>query len=647
MAKPDSSKLNQIIDDCETGMWSVAADWLQNKCFAHLLQYTTGTGDRNLVELTPRVKDSRRITVSLWGDRRRTLIAKMTAQQPIPVVTPVSSSSEDRSVARESEHLVADFWRTHQLARELDYSAQDAVDCGGYWWQIIWDPTKGDKMQVPRQDPSDLSVQEPEFDEVPTGDLCVGFVSNFEMRVDPTATRLDQARWLARVHYLSVSEIMQRWGKTVSADMQGSRPGLMAGIDWLLNPQKTMAQDIARVLEFWQKPTPDYPKGFYAVASSSEMLYYNKELPDGEFPFEYGEFDPDCDNFYGSTPLSAARRPQAELNAALSMLSDGRARGGHGAWLQPRGCAMDTPTGRPMEVLGYNDNSGKPDFIEPRPVAPQVIEILSIFDSMIGRTTGVTDSDDTTSGRDRLYAAEQDNTKLGPALRSLHAFLKRVAAKMLRTWQRNATFDMTYAVSDPNQQSDVRTFSAKKIRFRDVDMSIDSALPLNRQARREQIIQYMQVGLIDQAQAKRMLEFGDTGDVVGTANLDRERARNENTLLYVGPVAVRQWEDHAIHLEEHLSEMKQARAYEQFDQNANIAQVFDQHCDEHRYYLQVSLGMGLTNPAEQSNNGAGSVGQMADVPAANASNAMLPIDAPVSSRDNQALGVINAQNQAA
>jgi hypothetical protein len=140
-----------------------------------------------------------------------------------------------------------------------------------------------------------------------------------------------------------------------------------------------------------------------------------------------------------------------------------------------------------------------------------------------------------------------------------------------------------------------------------------------------------------------MLEFGDVEDVVGTANLDRERARNENTLLYVSPVLVREWEDHAIHLEEHLSEMKQARAYDAFDQNPNVQAAFEQHCAEHRFYIQAALGIGLTSGPPGADNGGG-VGRMADVPAANASNATVPVQSDVTDRDNAALGVINARS---
>ena len=214
---------------------------------------------------------------------------------------------------------------------------------------------------------------------------------------------------------------------------------------------------------------------------------------------------------------------------------------------------------------------------------------------------------------------------------------------LFRSYRDNSEFDILYSVSDSNAESDVRAFSARKIKYSAVEMSIDSALPLNRQAKREQVLMFYQSGLIDKSQSLKMMEFGDIEDALGTSNLDRERARNENLMLTVQAVGVEEFEDHAAHLEEHLAEMKQEKWYLLDD---SLKNNFRMHINLHRQFIQAQLGQGpapqspLTGGGGNTNN---SVGAMAEVPAENASNSTLPISAPVTERDNAALGIINGR----
>lgn len=643
---PSAGEITQWMRKCETGLLPIATDWLQNKLFSKGLQYLASAGDHTIM-LAPVPQNAKRITVNVFADKRRTLISKFTAQQPIPVVTPATSSSDDRASARECEHLLRWVWRKLELSRELDYMAGDVADCGGGWWHIYWDSTAGEEKEIVIDaEVMDLSLGEPQTQKVRTGDVACHFVSNFEMRVDPAAMRLRDAMWVMRVSYMSTDVAERRWGKQVYADAAGTRPSILTP-DWLLNPQRLLADDVCRIIECWYKPCDEYPSGYYAVVTGSDIIYFENELVGGDFPFIYCEFDPDCDNFYGTTPMTYARRPQIELNGLLSQLSDGRSRGMFGAWVQPRGANMDIPTGAPHEVLGYNDTSGKPTFVQPQPTSDSAYKMIDVFNGLLAQTSGISEYDQATSGRDRLYAAEQDNTKLGPALRSLHSFLKRAAMKILNLYRDNAQFDVLYSVSDRNAESDVRAFAANQIKYSAVEMSIDSALPLNRQAKREQVMMFYQSGLIDKSQAMKMMEFGDIEDAMGASNLDRERARNENLMLTVQMVGVEEFEDHASHLEEHLSEMKQEKWYLNDEE---IKNNFRQHINLHRQYIQAQLGVGAPpqNPlTEQGGNANNGVGAMAEVPASNASNATIPIQAPVSERDNIALGVINGQTMEA
>ena len=169
---PSAGEITQWMRKCETGLLPIATDWLQNKLFSKGLQYLASAGDHTIM-LAPVPQNAKRITVNVFADKRRTLISKFTAQQPIPVVTPATSSSDDRASARECEHLLRWVWRKLELSRELDYMAGDVADCGGGWWHIYWDPTAGEEKEVVIDaQVVDLQSGEPQTKMVKTGDVA-------------------------------------------------------------------------------------------------------------------------------------------------------------------------------------------------------------------------------------------------------------------------------------------------------------------------------------------------------------------------------------------------------------------------------------------------------------------------------------------
>ena len=127
---------------------------------------------------------------------------------------------------------------------------------------------------------------------------------------------------------------------------------------------------------------------------------------------------------------------------------------------------------------------------------------------------------------------------------------------------------------------------------------------------------------------------------IGALNLDVERASNENRLLYIQEIQAQEWEDHAAHLEQHMGEIKQQKAYNDPEAQQRIAD----HMNQHRAFMQQALGMqnvpadgqsegGLTNSPAIANNVGG------EAP----SNSLVPMEAPVSERDNAALAIINGR----
>lgn len=641
------AKIREDVQQAEMAMLPYSSDWLANKLYIGGNQWLeTDTGAPGGLRRTPGGDETfKPVTFNIYQTVVRTLVAKLTAQQPIPVVTPATSSSEDRATARASEHLIRYFWRAKRLQQEYLLLVTDMLACGGGWWHMDWDADAGELVPEEDEDAADLSDEavgrKPKM--VRTGDICARFISNFEMRVDPSARRWVDARWVARVYPLPADTIKDKYDFDAMPDWS-NRTNIISPFSWLNYQSTIIAKDLCEVTEYWIKPCHKYKKGKHVVVVNGEALVNEDLSPEG-LPFEYVDLVSDPDNFYGSTPMSDARQPQRQLNINMTLIPEGRNRTIFGVWLAAHDAQMEAPTGEAGEVITYNGNASKPSFEQPQPISPQIFNFNAMITDALSLITGVSasalgDQDAATSGRDRLFAAEEDNTKLGPILQNLHGFLKLVGMKMLNLWRTNARYPLKYAVGDPNAMGDVQQFDAAKITFSDVEMSIASSLPLNASARRDVLLAWIQAGIIPPERGLKLLEIAGVDEAIGSKNLDVERARNENQLMEVQEIDVREWEDHAAHIEEHLGEIKQARCYADPNWQARL----EQHMAMHKFFLQQALGIPQNVPAGgQSAGGLTDSPTGADNSAGPASEAVIPQQVPVSARDNAALGQINGR----
>ena len=600
-----------------------ALDWLENKLFVRNEQWlqandvadqSTSVGFTRLQKPTWK----KQVTMNLLFDLRRVIVSRIVASQPTWSVIPASSDEEHRDVARVCEQLLKWFWRDSSMMVELIYFAIDMVETGGAFFKHAWDPSAGEPIQADEGALEEMQADgiraKPKADRM-TGDLMLRHTSSFEIFVDPSAKRLKDARWIAQYHSMHIDEVYERWGKRVMPQASAALTGTTFNPVVALNTPQLYATKSCTVLEYWERPSSTYKQGRYYVTASDQVMHKQDDLPGDDLPFDYCPFDADPDMFYGTTPMSFAKTAQRELNQNLSMIVEGRNRSTYGFFLTDSGCHMSLPTGAPMEQVTYEGMAGKPDWIQPQPAAPQIYELNNVFRQMMQLIMGTNDasmgqsSGGDASGRSIMFLTEEANTRLGPTMTLLQDFLKRMAVKMLNTWRDNA-HELTYQVIGENGASDIRAFDASKITFKGVDVSIDSALPQNKQARRDQILQFVQAGMITPQTGQKLMEMGDVEAMMGSADLDKQRARSENEKLYNERIMPEQHEDHAIHLETHLVEMKQERWY---GAPESSKAMFREHLAQTIFFMQ-----GGAQPPQQGGEapqGGGPVPQMPDVPA--------------------------------
>lgn len=593
---------------------ALAREWLLNKSFIRGDQWYTADDSAGGLRSVPRQSWRRQITVNGLFSIERVIVAKLTSQRPEPTVLPATNTDEDRSVARACERLIKYHFRKMGWDIELTRWTSDLFSTGSGWWKVSWDPDAGETREIDPLVADDLGIPESERKRK-EGDLLVESVSPFEVLIDPGAKRMKDARWLVHVHLIHVDEVFERWGEEVVPDSPSS-----FGLSWIdnLDKQMELSEDMVMVKEYWERPSKDFPGGRRILIAGGKVLEYEKPGPDersiDKLPFVYCPFYPDTESFYGLTPMNNGRGLQMNINQIYSLIMEQMGLAAHGKWLIPKGSGVTKITSAPGEKIEYNPTHGPPQWIRGDPVSPNMMNLTQMFREAQQYVLGLHEASlgmagSSQSGRSVLFQSEQDNTKLGPTLKCIRQSLRELGRMMLETWRDNADYELNYRILGENAVSEVKSMEAGEIRFSDVEFQIESSLPNNKEARRQLVLQLVQMGLIDRERALRMLEFGDIADLLGGEGRDKERARSENDLLFDGDqVAAAQYEDHAAHLESHIETMKEQRFYDATDQ---IKQSFLLHIQQHAAMLQggVPPAPGPGGAPEQR------AGSVPDVPA--------------------------------
>jgi hypothetical protein len=408
--------------------------------------------------------------------------------------------------------------------------------------------------------------------------------------------RLQDARWMLHVQWVSKDFVLERWGVEVV-------PGDEADIDNILQQRTPLdadtlrqAEDFVSVVECWHRPNKDHPKGYYAVVCNFKVIDWRGELEPWGFPFVYMPLDPDPDAFYGTTPISNVCQIQADLNRLCAAMLEGANHSMFPPVMTPNGCNLQMPTGDPGEHLSYNETAGRPWVMETRSIDPQVFQITALLNAAINMVSGVSEAtlgevSSSTSGRAIAFAAEKDEVKLAASHKVYKGAVKQLVVMLLRFVQVYGQGRAILPVLGENGASDLDDFEINEISFRDVEIFVDESMPHDPAAKREQALLFLQAGAITKEQFSKILDFG-RDSMSSMQDPIKQRANRENKMLYQEDVQVMPHEDDAVHLVCHSDEMNQARWYDAPDE---VKIRFISHIMQHAAKMQ---GMAMGDQAQ-------------------------------------------------
>lgn len=494
-------------------------------------------------------------------------VADLIKNDPVMSVVPATNDEEDIKAARLGDKVLKAVQRNLQMKKKLRKLAGWIYALGNGFLDDKWDHKAG-PVEVTKEGKL-----------VYTGNVDVDVWSPFDILVPWMGfgdAEVDDFPWIIKMKRRGLDWIKANYperGKLVLPEAMSETSLLAENILEVHHGTKDRVPE-ARVLEYKEMPSAEFPNGLFLVAANGIVLdkqdypftsYHLEQFKDIEVP----------GMFWGKATLEEAIGLQRVWNRTLSGIDEYNRRMGKGQWLVPFGANFQQePSDQHGYVNTYKPIMGHaPKHVDLKGLPSTYPLILESTRSSLQdlfwqhEVTRGTNKSDLRSGEMVALLLEQDAHGAIPTHAIFEESLERVMSRVLARIGKGYDKTRTLQVVGKDSEWEFVAFKGADLRNNyDVSVKKQSSLPDSRMAREAAILDRFEKGLYgnpQDAEVRRhvmnMLDDAVVKDIYGDERLDEAWARRENELMHEGPIQlmVNAYDDHQIHLREHTHHRKQ------------------------------------------------------------------------------------------
>ena len=268
-----------------------------------------------------------RITKNWLHRAHRVYVNSIMTQSPDVTITPRNQTElQDQKSAELNQAVylyLKDKLKMNGLYRDL---CGDYCGIGEAAVKIFFDPNKGKfKGYEQKIDPE---TEQPVFDEmgqpvgdesrpVFTGEFVIERVFGQNLFRDPSCMQMKDAKWMGIEKLESSKTLKERYKNDPDKQkLITESTGEFVVFDTMKNGYGR-EKDQTLLLEYYFKPSPEYPEGYYYITTKAGVLEEGP-LPGGIFPIVWVGFDEHPTKPRATSIVKVARPWQAEINRASS-----------------------------------------------------------------------------------------------------------------------------------------------------------------------------------------------------------------------------------------------------------------------------------------------------------------------------------------
>ena len=502
-----------------------------------------------------------------------TRLAKLGRVKAKAQVRPATSDDEDVASASLATKLI------DAVCKENDFSSQLALAntwseiTGSAFFKVTWDANKGHALDA--------------SGEIKEGDVTITLCPPFEIFPEDIAiTDIDKQSSIMHAKVLTAKEVKRIWGKDVKGGdvnvfsfdnaQVGGGFGYTASVPKIVSEKR---EDSVTVIEKYEAPTHEHPNGRLIIVAGDTLLYQG-DMPylNGEdgvrgYPFSKQVCIDNLTNFFGTSVVERIIPVQRAYNTVKNRKHEFMNRMAVGVMAVEDG-SVDTDNLEeeglpPGKVVVYRQGSTPPIMLSPTQVPSEFSreeeKLLNEFVMISGVSEVTTYSQvpaNVASGTAISLLLEQDDTRIALTADSLRESIKRISKQVLRLYRQFAKVPRVKRITGDNGDVEIASFCAGNIDSEDIVFDTISDIEDTLSARRAMVYDLLKLGLFadengrlnasTKARLFEILGFGNWEYGRNNDEIHRKKALKENMELEKKDVPVDVYDDHALHIEEHV-----------------------------------------------------------------------------------------------
>lgn len=584
----DAGKVRECWEKSVRAMRDEQLNFCLNKEFVLGDQWMYRETHSNTIRPYRRDDNRTRTTVNKLWPASRHLMAKLLSRELVFEVQP--SEVDDGTVrgAMTAEAVLDDLMREHNWEMHRKTVAWSTWLGGTAGLCLEWDASAGPTI-------GQNALGKP----FGTGEIVETALTVLEMGWEPGTRNAETATWWVRAQALPPCEVMDRYDmkKEPAADANAALGYVGRSMD-----SSTSTLDLTLVLTYYERPNKKTPEGCVMTVVGNTVVDGPHPWP---FPWKdrlnlvvFRETQVDS-RATGDTILSAAVPIQTAFNAAWSNLIEHLKLGGNARLLIPDTAldGVDELTDLPAEIINYNSQGGKPEWLTPAYMPPWVIEQPAMLAAQIDDIVGLHEVSrgnaptNVESGVGLSVLVEQDSTPLGALTKEMAHGFGRFACMVLELYAANVKETRKAKLrGESGQAPEVIDWTGESLCGQTVAVvPIDAVMPKNRAASFAMAREMHDRKLITDFETfAKVADIPDQQYLLDALDIDTAKAARENRAMAIGKICVpADFDDHQKHIKRH-NDFRKTLRYETMKDDER--ELVDMHLQGHETFAAEEMG---------------------------------------------------------
>lgn len=599
--------------------WTLNANFLIGNQFCEVRPYT---GD---IEQLDRVYDwLNRETFNNIAPLVQTRIANLRKINHTMKVKPATNELDDYAKAEVSTDILQHTQKATDFESKKDTMIYWNELCGNCFWLSWWDKDKGEKYAVETIIETDENGVERKTERAfYQGELDYGLITPYEVFPESIFKQgIESQRSIILEQVKSVEEIYDLYG----IDVKGSdvetfelTPVACGGgfgyENTVISLGHRTVENAGKVVTYFERPSKHRPNGLMIIIVGDEHLVYYGGMPYGRIPLIQTVCHEIPGQFFGKSVIEDLIPLQRTYNGCINSIHEFIRRIPLGSYLVEEGSVdievYEENGLEPGAFLVYKNGTSPPIPVPngnlPAEIMSERYNLRSDMEYVAGVSQLMVNGNapqTNMSGAAISSLMEIDNTRLSLTGDHIRNSVRKLAILWLEIYKTYATTRRVVNYTGNNNIGKALVWSANDINSYDVEYVTENELLMSEDMQKQRFFDAYNMGLFTDSagripervklMALEFMKVGNYTDIMNLNSLQIQAAQRENSFFENGIIPkVSEFDEHDIHIEEHLRYILQMNFQVLKHKKPEYAASLENHLREHKQAKTAEEQQGM------------------------------------------------------